>query len=80
MEHSNINDQNSPIIFKGVVFNEMKGHFVSVLENMIVLKRLTNLNFRQALKIFTLKLFKIFSSLVIRTLISVVENPLILWI
>ncbi|KAG7210690.1 hypothetical protein KM043_012193 [Ampulex compressa] len=27
LEHENVNDKNSPIIFKGVVFNEMKGVF-----------------------------------------------------
>ncbi|XP_015189441.1 PREDICTED: presequence protease, mitochondrial [Polistes dominula] len=27
LEHTDVNDQNSPIIFKGVVFNEMKGVF-----------------------------------------------------
>ena len=29
LEHENVNDPKSPIIFKGVVFNEMKGVFVS---------------------------------------------------
>uniref|UniRef100_A0A336M954 Presequence protease, mitochondrial n=1 Tax=Culicoides sonorensis TaxID=179676 RepID=A0A336M954_CULSO len=27
LEHSNLNDKNSPLIFKGVVYNEMKGAF-----------------------------------------------------
>ncbi|XP_053998181.1 presequence protease, mitochondrial [Hylaeus anthracinus] len=27
LEHSDVNDRNSPIVFKGVVFNEMKGVF-----------------------------------------------------
>ena len=30
LEHETVADQNSPIVFKGVVFNEMKGVFVSV--------------------------------------------------
>ena len=29
LEHSDLNDPNSPLVFKGVVFNEMKGVFVS---------------------------------------------------
>ena len=29
LEHSKIDDPLSPIVFKGVVFNEMKGYFVS---------------------------------------------------
>lgn len=29
LEHADINDRNSPLVFKGVVFNEMKGVFVS---------------------------------------------------
>jgi len=29
LEHENPNDKTSPIIFKGVVYNEMKGAFVS---------------------------------------------------
>ena len=29
IEHEDPNDQDSPILFKGVVFNEMKGVFVS---------------------------------------------------
>lgn len=33
LEHSEINHQNSPLVFKGVVFNEMKGAFVSLLIN-----------------------------------------------
>lgn len=32
LEHEDIDDQSSPIIFKGVVFNEMKGAFVSSLD------------------------------------------------
>ncbi len=31
LEHNDINDPNSDIVFKGVVFNEMKGVFVSLL-------------------------------------------------
>ena len=31
LEHENCEDRNSPIIFKGVVFNEMKGVFVSLM-------------------------------------------------
>lgn len=31
LEHADINDRNSPLVFKGVVFNEMKGVFVSYL-------------------------------------------------
>lgn len=31
LEHENPSDPQSPLIFKGVVFNEMKGAFVSVL-------------------------------------------------
>lgn len=30
LEHSNVEDDKSPLIFKGVVFNEMKGVFVSI--------------------------------------------------
>ena len=30
LEHENPNDRNSPLVFKGVVFNEMKGVFVSI--------------------------------------------------
>ena len=29
LEHENLHDSNSPIQFKGIVFNEMKGVFVS---------------------------------------------------
>ncbi len=29
LEHADVKDKESPIIFKGVVFNEMKGVFVS---------------------------------------------------
>ena len=29
LENEDANDKNSPIVFKGVVFNEMKGVFVS---------------------------------------------------
>ena len=32
LEHENIEDKASPIIFKGIVFNEMKGVFVSCLQ------------------------------------------------
>lgn len=40
LEHSNVNDKNTPIIFKGVVFNEMKGVFN---ENQAILaERLQN--------------------------------------
>ena len=28
LEHENIHDKSSPVVFKGVVFNEMKGYFV----------------------------------------------------
>ncbi|XP_035222726.1 presequence protease, mitochondrial-like isoform X2 [Stegodyphus dumicola] len=42
LEHEDINDKNSPIIFKGVVFNEMKGvfsdpnqYYVSKLQNSL---------------------------------------------
>ena len=31
LEHEKTNDPNSPIVLKGVVFNEMKGVFVSNL-------------------------------------------------
>ena len=31
LEHANAQNPNSPIIFKGVVFNEMKGVFVSII-------------------------------------------------
>ena len=30
LEHEIVKDQKSPIIFKGVVFNEMKGYMVFV--------------------------------------------------
>ena len=30
LEHENPNDRDSPLTFKGVVFNEMKGVFVSI--------------------------------------------------
>jgi len=30
LEHENTQDPKSPIVFKGVVFNEMKGAFVSI--------------------------------------------------
>jgi Zn-dependent M16 (insulinase) family peptidase len=30
LEHEDVNDGKSPIVFKGVVFNEMKGYFVCV--------------------------------------------------
>jgi len=30
LEHENLQDANSPIQFKGIVFNEMKGVFVSM--------------------------------------------------
>lgn len=29
LEHEDVNDSQSPIVLKGVVFNEMKGAFVS---------------------------------------------------
>lgn len=29
LENEDVNDKSSPIVFKGVVFNEMKGVFVS---------------------------------------------------
>lgn len=29
LEHEDVHDKNTPLIFKGVVFNEMKGAFVS---------------------------------------------------
>ena len=29
LEHDDPTDVNSPVVFKGVVFNEMKGYFVS---------------------------------------------------
>lgn len=34
LEHSEISHQNSPLIFKGVVFNEMKGAFVSLIDQI----------------------------------------------
>ena len=31
LEHEDPHDQSSPIVFKGIVFNEMKGVFVSLV-------------------------------------------------
>jgi len=33
LEHENLSDRNSPLTFKGVVYNEMKGVFVSLLQS-----------------------------------------------
>ena len=42
LEQSNLSDPSSPIIFKGVVYNEMKGVFVSMNSTMICLLALGN--------------------------------------
>ena len=36
LEHENLQDANSPIQFKGIVFNEMKGVFVSNVWTFLV--------------------------------------------
>ena len=42
LEHEDIHNQASPISFKGVVFNEMKGALVSLpVDNFIVVYQLT---------------------------------------
>ena len=46
LEHEDATDPSSPIIFKGVVFNEMKGHFVSFCTGICFASRVCALRIR----------------------------------
>lgn len=46
LEHENPTDPQTPLVFKGVVFNEMKGAFVSFVHFFFSLDFLHSFNYR----------------------------------